>query len=595
MSHYKTRENYSLLQLVTFLFSFILLTSVHAAPAPNDNARGFNALSGQAASNFRLPADVSQVGQRSLGANHNSRRYQQVVNNAHVLGGQITVYSDGQGNVTTVIGAHYPNLLTTNEIKLTAANAQAKVASKIGGKGKWLMQLMINPKTGHYFYRVENRRADSRWFYWIDAENGTVINAYDGLMHSEGVGVQGDIKDLTGLTSPTSSNFELISIDGRITTYDARNRTRLPGNVATDDDDTWDLSGTTSPGQPALVDAHFFANITDNYYINRHNFNWLNYYSQGIVSSAHVKRNYSNAYWNGVQMAYGDGDGSTFVELSGDLDVVAHELSHGVTDATSDLIYQNESGALNEAFSDIMGTSIEFYYGTGNWTIGEDVTVGSNGIRNMADPGEDGDPSHYDERYTGTGDNGGVHINSGIANHWYYLLVVGGQNSDLTFASGTAVTGIGITAAERIAYLGFTALNATATFCDARDSTVAVALETEVASVEAAWDEVGVTVEMCLGGDGGGGSGGGTADDPVISNVDSVARNGVKFQIRWETDIASDSEVTFTCCGTYSNAELVTSHVMNFNGQKNVTYEYYVTSTTPGGGSATAGPFIHNN
>ena len=86
---------------------------------------------------------------------------------------------------------------------------------------------------------------------------------------------------------------------------------------------------------------------------------------------------YNNAYWNGSQMAYGDGDGSNFVELSGDLDVVGHELSHGVTDATSDLIYQNESGALNEAFSDIMGTAIEFYYGSGNWTIGEDVTPGS--------------------------------------------------------------------------------------------------------------------------------------------------------------------------------------------------------------------------
>jgi len=92
-----------------------------------------------------------------------------------------------------------------------------------------------------------------------------------------------------------------------------------------------------------------------------------------MVSSAHLQRNYNNAYWNGSQMAYGDGDGVTFIEFPGDLDVVGHELSHGVTDATSNLIYQNESGALNEAFSDIMGTSIEYYYGTGNWTIGEDI------------------------------------------------------------------------------------------------------------------------------------------------------------------------------------------------------------------------------
>ena len=104
------------------------------------------------------------------------------------------------------------------------------------------------------------------------------------------------------------------------------------------------LAGRTSPGQRALVDAHFYASVTDNFYLQRHVFDWLAHYSQGMVSSAHVGSNYVNAYWNGTQMAYGDGDGTTFLELSGELDVVAHELSHGVTEATSNLIYQNEFG-----------------------------------------------------------------------------------------------------------------------------------------------------------------------------------------------------------------------------------------------------------
>ena len=196
-------------------------------------------------------------------------------------------------------------------------------------------------------------------------------------------------------------------------------------------------------------------------------------------------------------MAYGDGDGTSFIEFSGDLDVVGHELSHGVTEATSNLIYQNESGALNESFSDIMGTAIEFRTGSGNWTIGEDITPGTNGLRNMANPGEDGDPSHYLDRYVGSGDNGGVHINSGIINHWFYLLVNGGQNANPSRASGTNVAGIGFDAAEDIVFLGFTALPASATFCSARAGTIAVA-GVNSANVADAWDEVGVTAPCAL-------------------------------------------------------------------------------------------------
>jgi len=194
------------------------------------------------------------------------------------------------------------------------------------------------------------------------------------------------------------------------------------------------------------------------------------------------------------------------------------------------LIYQNESGALNEAFSDMMGTAIEFYYGTGNWTIGEDITVGSNGIRNMANPGEDGDPSYYADRYTGTSDNGGVHTNSGIANHWFYLLVNGGQNANSARASGTNVQGVGLTAAEQITFLGFTALPSGATFCDARAGTIAVG-GSHSANVADAWDEVGVTDALCNGG-GGGGGGNGALDVTVTTDKPSyVVREKVVITV----------------------------------------------------------------
>ncbi|ENS5605287.1 M4 family metallopeptidase [Vibrio mimicus] len=554
-------------------------------------------LKGKQAAEFRLPANAQWVKSFPLTTDGmQAKRYQQHFANAIIFGGDISVITDANGRIVSVVGRPYQNLLSSNEVKLRSDVVKGIVVMKIGGHGQWKTDLYINPSDGLFFYIVENQRADSRWFYWIDAENGEVLNAYDGLTHGSGTGVQGDTKDLTELTTFNRGNYEMVSSNGRLTTYDAGGRSRLPGTFATDDDDNWVMPGRVSPGQAALVDAHFFANITDNYFRDVLSFDWVQHYPQGMVSSAHVKRDYNNAYWNGYQMAYGDGDGINFVNLSGDLDVVGHELSHGLTDATSALIYQNESGALNEAFSDMMGTNIEFYYGSGNWTIGEDITPNSNGIRNMANPGEDGDPSHYNERYTGTADNGGVHTNSGIINHWYYLLVNGGQNANHQFASGTDVAGIGFSAATQIAYSGFTTLPPNADFCFARSSTEAVS-GTYSSNVLDAWDEVGVTQSLCSGGGGGSGSSGG---DITISNVSSKIIKGVKFQISWVTDVASSTEVTFSCCGTYVKNEQVTNHSYNFNGTKGVSYEYYVTSKVYDSAgnvtlTATAGPFVHQN
>ncbi|MBU1878584.1 MAG: M4 family peptidase [Chloroflexi bacterium] len=470
---------------------------MNPSPALAGGPVGFRALKGAEAAAFRVPADANRVSSASMARyGLTAERYQQYYGKALVLGAQLTVYRDAKGTNVAVIGAHYPKLDVRNQVKLNAKAAQSIVTKKLGADGEWFVDLMVDPETGIYFYRVENQRFDSRWFYWVDAQSGAVLNAYNGLTDGYGIGVLGDVKDLTGLTTYVSGAYKMISADGRQTTYDAGNRKKLPGTLASDSNDIWDLAGRTSPGQHALVDAHFYARVTDNYYLGTHSFNWLAYYPQGMVSSAHLGRNYANAYWNGSQMAYGDGDGVTFIEMCGDLDVVAHELSHCVTDATSDLIYSYESGALNEAFSDIMGTSIEFYYGTGNWTIGEDIMPTDDGIRDMADPTTDGDPSHYADRYTGTSDGGGVHTNSGIANHWFYLLVNGGQNANPLRASGTDVVGIGLSAAEQIVFLAFTGLPEDASYCDARAATIAVA-GSYAANVADAWDEVGVDVALC--------------------------------------------------------------------------------------------------
>ena len=533
----------------------------------------FTVLKGAEATNFKLPANVRLTQTTNLKTpGVVSKRYQQAVGNAEVLGGQLTVLNNAKGETVAVIGKNYPGLMSTNDININDKSAQAIAAKIIGNTGKWSTKLMINPADGRYFYLVENQRSDSRWFHWVDATTGSVVNAYDGLTTGDGIGVDGTtMKTLD--TTKNGAQYQLISAGNRQKTYDTQNKSLLPGVLATDSDDHWNTAGSTSPGQPALVDAHFFANVTDDYYQATYKFDWLTKYPQGMVSSAHLKRNYNNAYWNGSQVSYGDGDGTTFINFSGDLDVVAHEFTHGVTEATSNLIYQNESGALNEAFSDMMGTSAEFYFGSGNWTIGEDITPGDNGIRNMENPSEDGDPDNYANRYTGTADNGGVHINSGIANYWYYLLA----------------TDIGLSVAEQIAFNGFTSLNSTADFCDARASTITVADTGTDEHVAAAWEQVGVTDSLCNG------NTGGTGDAVVITNVSSKIIKGVKFQISWNTNVPSSTGVTFTCCGTYVKNELVTNHAYTFSGTRGVLYTYTVTSTDANNNSTTAGPYYHQN
>jgi thermolysin len=183
-------------------------------------------------------------------------------------------------------------------------------------------------------------------------------------------------------------------------------------------------------------------------------------------------------------------------------------MSHGVTQFSSNLTYQDEPGALNEAFSDMMGASIEFFFqpqGTGpgksDWLIGEDVTLSAPGyIRNLNNPNAVGDPDHYSlRRFIGTdNDYGGVHFNMTIATHAFYLAVAGGKNR----VSNQTVTGVGmnnIDRIEKIFYRGFVFLmTPNSNFSDAKAATLQAATDlygansNERAQVLAAWNAVGV-------------------------------------------------------------------------------------------------------
>ncbi|KEI75610.1 peptidase M4 [Clostridium botulinum B2 128] len=173
------------------------------------------------------------------------------------------------------------------------------------------------------------------------------------------------------------------------------------------------------------VDAYVNTNKTYDYYKNKLNRNSIDNKGMNINGFVHVGRNYGNAFWYGPYdgMFFGDGDGVYFSSLAKSLDVVGHELSHGVTNKESNLKYENESGALNESFSDIMGVAVEGK----NFVLGEDCWVAGGVMRDMENPSRGGQPAHMkDYKYKPMNDdNGGVHTNSGIINHAAYLVADG--------------------------------------------------------------------------------------------------------------------------------------------------------------------------
>jgi hypothetical protein len=275
---------------------------------------------------------------------------------------------------------------------------------------------------------------------------------------------------------------------------DMNNGTNGTGVSFTDNDDVWG-DGTNNNRQSAAVDAHYGAGLTWDYFLFRFGRLGINGLGYQLRSRVHFDANYSNAFWNGIEVTYGDGNGNPLVTV----DIVGHEITHGLTQMTADLIYAKESGALNESFSDIFGTMIEHYSGRNpDYLIAEDL---GGAFRSMANPGAFGHPDHYSKRRfqarctpdADTNDNCGVHINSGISNNAFYLLAEGGTNA----TSRISVPAIGRSRAESIFYRALTVyLSRTSKFIDARNATLRAAADLYPASVRdavaRAWDAVGV-------------------------------------------------------------------------------------------------------
>ncbi|HYN02073.1 MAG TPA: M4 family metallopeptidase [Vicinamibacteria bacterium] len=453
-----------------------------------------------------------------------------------VFGGELIRQSDAAGTLT-VFGTLYEGIDVDVTPRLRPAEAEGLLADR-GGRpfgrlgGPELVVLPLEAGGYRLAYRIRaffERSFEVRQSF-LDAGTGALLLEYNDIQTQSagiGTGVLGDQKKIsvvpTGSAFATSDRLRPPSIF----TYDFRfNPNRLilflnangspsnltPADLGTDDDNVWT--------DGALVDAHVYAGYVYDYFYKRHGRRGLDNADIAVHGITHAFRQtdwrlyttdtvltfFANAFYlgDGV-MYYGDGIPSNVTlygqrvnYLAGALDIVAHELTHGVTDYSSRLIYQGEPGALNEAFSDIMATSVEFYLqpGKADYLGAEDVFT-PGGIRSLQNPTAYGDPDHYSIRYTGTADNGGVHTNSGIANHAFFLAIEGGRHR-----LGASVQGVGAANREQIErafYRGFTSfLPPSATFSQARAATIRAARELSgagspaEAAITQAWTAVGV-------------------------------------------------------------------------------------------------------
>ena len=284
------------------------------------------------------------------------------------------------------------------------------------------------------------------------------------------------------------------------TVYTASHHESLPGRVVRSE-------GGRPTGNTAEDQAYDGAGVVWDFYKTVFNRDSLDNKGLQLDSTTHYGAGYDNAFWNGSQMVYGDGDGKLMHDFTGAIDVIGHEMTHGVTQNESSLAYLGESGALNESLSDVFGILVKQRYleidaASSDWLIGVGILIPPDplppgavcrGLRDMLNPGtayrglpfgDDPQPATYADRYTGPDDNNGVHINSGIPNKVFatYAVAVGGNAWETPgHVWYRAATGAG--------------LPSTATFAQFKAITIEVARQLDSATVPAlqyAWATVGL-------------------------------------------------------------------------------------------------------
>lgn len=396
-------------------------------------------------------------------------RLQQYYNEVPVYGSEVIVHLDAFGEGETFNGKYaiIKDKIETTP-KISSAHAIGRAKLEMTGRGgehhlsteekKFLQyeepfsQLCIYEdkslirKHVLAYHIVYCPSLHARWEYFIDASNGNVLHRFNSTCFVDGPKTA-NANDLHGVsrsihTYQKGSTFYLVDVSRQMFTPSGSVLPDSPlGGIMTIDlNNTFGdnasvkhvTSATNTWNNANSVSAHFNAGFAYEYFKTNHGRDAIDDKKGTIISIINTPDEnggaLDNAFWNGKAMFYGNGKVG-FKPLAGSIDVAGHEMTHGVIENSANLEYQGESGAINESMADVFGSMMD----PGDWLIGEDVVktavFPSGALRSLQDPHNGGtslahpgfQPSHMNEKFTGSDDNGGVHINSGIPNHAFFL------------------------------------------------------------------------------------------------------------------------------------------------------------------------------
>ena len=449
-------------------------------------------------------------------------RLEQMYQGLRVFGGDVVVHFNKKGDAYQVNGHFAPTADLDVEPTVAAVDALSVAQKDLAGLNRNSFEVTAAPTLAIYAFEsapalawqmtLSQTNAPARWRYWVDAKTKEVLRRYN---------------EIECISPPTSNGTNTV-IHGNILTGEGGTSVNVTGwyefsnssyylyntnwhwqvcNVAASgwpDANTYAYRGTANWGASDQAEMSLARNLdlTQKYYQAVHGRNSFD--NAGILAraNAHEGTSYVNAFWDGAELHFGDGDGSAANPLTV-IDVVAHEFTHAVTQHTAGLINAGESGGLNESFSDVFGALVEFWSepdgqanypgavsGTADWLCGEDCWVSQVALRDLRDPRRFGQPS----RYKGTYWYNEVHNMDGPQNFMFYLLCEGGSGNNDGISYN--VTGIGTTNAAQIAFRALTVYCTPSTdYRAARAAWVAAANDLNpawAAAVGAAFSAIGI-------------------------------------------------------------------------------------------------------
>jgi thermolysin len=451
-----------------------------------------------------------------LGMTH--ARFNQVQGGVPVWGAGLHVHFDASGALVRVEGRYVPLASPGALDPIVRADEAAKEAESSATASGLIApsslvaaespSLVVDPRwapSGRLAWRVELRVdhpvRPARIESFVDALTADVYRSRNVLARLQGAG--------TGVFGEPQQ-FEIVARSNRFymedstvgrppqTIHSANGESRLPGAVVSSTRvDRWDQD--VARGAGAAVDAQVYVAAAHDYFARRHGRAGALGTGAGMRATVHYGAALADAFWNGHELVFGDGDGGEIAPLAGALDVVAHEFTHAVSERSARLLRDGQSGSLDEAVADVFGCFVELAVrgDAGNWILGEDlIRHGPRpGLRDLADPRRTGNPAHLSQQIESADGSTTLETNSTIASHAAFLMTEGGTNP----VSGISVEGIGREASERVWYRALVRyLGPSSDFLDAADATAAAAEDlfgsdsAIVRSVRRAWLSVGI-------------------------------------------------------------------------------------------------------